>query len=123
MEKTAHPRPGTATALLAVMIAALLFIAILDIGPLIGIGANANAIFTLLAALIFVVAHGYIALGWRNIIAFSLITAVISFTSEVIGIATGVIFGAYHIPTCSDPNCSECRRQSRSAIWQPAVPR
>jgi uncharacterized membrane protein len=96
MKKTALPRPGTATALLAVMIAALLFIAILDIGPLIGIGANANAILTLLAALIFVVAHGYIALGWRNIIAFSLITVVISFTSEVIGVATGLIFGAYH---------------------------
>lgn len=96
MNKIAVPRPRTATALRAVMIAALLFIAILDIGPLIGIGANANAILTLLAALIFVVAHGYIALGWRNIIAFSLITVVISFTSEVIGVATGLIFGAYH---------------------------
>jgi hypothetical protein len=78
------------------MIAALLFIAILDIGPLVGIGANANAILTLLAALIFVVVHGYIALGWRNIIAFSLITVVISFISEVIGVATGLIFGSYY---------------------------
>ena len=41
-------------------------LAILDIGPLVGIGDNANAILTLLAALIFVAAHGYIALGWRN---------------------------------------------------------
>jgi hypothetical protein len=32
--KFVPPRSGTATALLAVMIAALLFIAILDIGPL-----------------------------------------------------------------------------------------
>jgi uncharacterized membrane protein len=96
MNKTALARPGTATALLAVMIAALLFIAILDIGPLVGISDNANAILTLLAALIFVVAHGYIALGWRNIIAFSLITVVISFTSEVIGVATGLVFGSYH---------------------------
>jgi putative membrane protein len=78
------------------MIAALLFIAILDIGPLLGIGDDANAILTLLAALVFVVAHGYIALGWRNIIAFSLITIIISFTSEAIGVATGLIFGAYH---------------------------
>jgi uncharacterized membrane protein len=78
------------------MIAALLFIAILDIGPLIGISNNANAILTLLAALIFVVAHGYIALGWRNIIAFILITIVISFASEAIGVATGLVFGAYH---------------------------
>jgi hypothetical protein len=53
--KIALPRPGTATALLALMIAALLFIAILDIGPLLGIGDDANAILTLLAALVFVV--------------------------------------------------------------------
>ena len=45
---------------LAVMIAALLFVAILDLGPLVGVGANANAILTLLAALVFVVVHGYI---------------------------------------------------------------
>jgi putative membrane protein len=96
MNEIALARPGTATALLAVMIAALLFIAILDIGPLVGISDNANTILTLLAALIFVIAHGYIALGRRNIIAFSLISVVISFTSEVIGVATGLVFGAYH---------------------------
>src|SRR5712691_139516 len=96
MTTPALARPRTATALGAVMIAALLFIAVLDIGPLVGIGDNANAILTLLAALIFVVAHGCIALGWRNFIAFSLITVVISFTSEAIGVATGLIFGAYH---------------------------
>jgi uncharacterized membrane protein len=78
------------------MIAALLFIAILDVGPLIGVSDNANAVLTLLAALIFVVVHGYIAFGWRNIVAFSLITIGISFASEVIGVATGLIFGAYH---------------------------
>jgi putative membrane protein len=89
-------RSGAAAAILAVMIVALLFIAILDIGPLIGVSDNANAILTLLAALIFVVAHGFVALGWRNIIAFILITVVVSFTSEVIGVATGLIFGAYH---------------------------
>ena len=50
------------------MIAALLFIAILDIGPLIGISDNDNAVLTLLAALIFVVVHGYIAPGWRKAI-------------------------------------------------------
>ena len=78
------------------MIASLLVIGILDVGPLLGIDANANAILTLLAALIFIVVHGYIALGWRNIIAFSVITVVISFTSEVIGVATGLIFGSYY---------------------------
>jgi uncharacterized membrane protein len=78
------------------MIAALLFIAILDFGPLTGIGDNANAILTLLAALIFVVAHGSIALGSRNIVAFIVITVAISFASEAIGVATGLVFGAYH---------------------------
>jgi hypothetical protein len=58
--------------------------AFLDIGPLIG-SDNANAILTLLAAPV----HGYIALGWRNIVAFSLITIGISIASEVIGVATG----------------------------------
>ena len=78
------------------MIAALLVIALLDIGPLFGVGADADAILTLLAALIFVIVHGCVALGARNMIAFSLITVVISFTSEAIGVATGLIFGAYH---------------------------
>jgi hypothetical protein len=64
--------PGTATSILAVMVAALFSIAILDVGPLLGITDDAN---TLLAAGIFVIAHGYVALGWRNILAFSLITA------------------------------------------------
>ena len=78
------------------MIASLLFIAILDIGPLLGIDDNLNAILTLLAALVFAVAHGFIALGWRSLMAFSLVTIVISFTSEAIGVATGFIFGVYH---------------------------
>jgi putative membrane protein len=89
-------RPGAVATSLAVMIAPLIIIAILDIGPLMGISDNANAIFTLLAALIFVVAHGYVALGPRNIIAFIVITVVVSFASEVIGVATGLVFGAYH---------------------------
>src|SRR5690242_4342069 len=62
-----------------VIAGALLFILLLDIGPLVGIDANANAILTLLSALIFVAAHGYIALGLRNLIAFGLITIIISF--------------------------------------------
>src|SRR5271170_1045256 len=97
MNKIVRPRlSGFAMALLAAMIAALLFIAVLDIGPLIGVSDDANAILTLLAALIFVAVHGCIALGPRNMIAFALITVVISFTSEVIGVATGLVFGAYH---------------------------
>jgi putative membrane protein len=96
MNKPALSRPASASALLAVMIAVLAFIGILDFGPLVGVDPNANAVLTLLAALIFVVAHGYIALGWRNIVAFIVVTIVISFTSEAIGVATGLVFGPYH---------------------------
>ena len=96
MNKIAPARRTTATALFAVMIAALLVIAVLDFGPLIGIGVDSDAILTLMAALIFVFVHGAIALGPRHMIAFSLITVVISFSSEAIGVATGLVFGAYH---------------------------
>ena len=96
MNKIVPARRGTATALFAVMITALLVIAVLDFGPLIGVGVDADAILTLLAALIFVFVHGAIALGPRHMIAFSLITVVISFSSEAIGVATGLVFGAYH---------------------------
>jgi uncharacterized membrane protein len=50
----------------------------------------------MMAALIFVAVRGYVALGWRNVVAFSLITIGISFASEVIGVATCLVFGAYH---------------------------
>jgi hypothetical protein len=73
MNKIISARRRAATALLAVMIAALLVIAILDIAPLIGIGADADAVLTLLAALIFVFVHGCIALGARHMIVFSVI--------------------------------------------------
>jgi putative membrane protein len=96
METIAPARSGPTTALHAVMIAALLVIAVLDLGPLIGIGADANAILTLMAALVFIAVHGSIALGARNMVAFSVITIVISFASEAIGVATGLVFGAYH---------------------------
>ena len=92
----ASARPRSKRLLRLLMVGALLFIALLDIGPLLAIDANANAILTLLAALIFVSIHGYIALGGPNIIAFGLITVAVSFISEAIGVATGVVFGAYH---------------------------
>jgi uncharacterized membrane protein len=50
----------------------------------------------MMAALIFVAVRGYVALGWRNVVAFSVITIGISFASEVIGVATCLVFGAYH---------------------------
>jgi uncharacterized membrane protein len=96
MNKLAPSRPASASVLFALMIAALAVIAALDFGPLVGVDPNVDTVLTLLAALIFVVAHGYIALGWRNIVAFIVVTVVISFTSETIGVATGLVFGPYH---------------------------
>lgn len=89
-------RSWVAPALSMVMIAALVAIAILDIAPTIGIPGDLGTIVTLLAGLIFIVAHGTTALGWRGFVVFALATIVVSFTSEAIGVATGLVFGPYH---------------------------
>lgn len=78
------------------MLAALLVVGVLDFGNLFHVSGSVNATLTLLAGLVFVVAHGSAAFGWRNIAAFIAITVVISFTSEVVGVATGLVFGPYH---------------------------
>jgi putative membrane protein len=89
--------PGRASpALFVVLIAALLATLILTLGPVLHIDNSLDAIFTLVAGFVFVVAHGMAALGWRNIIAFVVITFVVSFASEATGVATGLIFGPYH---------------------------
>ena len=85
------------------MIALLLIIAVLDFSPLIGINTTVNTIGTLLLGFAFIVAHGAVTLGWRNIIAFIVITFVISFAAEAIGVATGLVFGPYHYTNLLGP--------------------
>lgn len=75
----------------------LLFsILILTFSPVFNIDDSTNAILTLLIGAIFVFLHGSKAMGWRNILAFIVITFVISFISEATGVATGLIFGNYY---------------------------
>lgn len=80
----------TATSLILIVIGALNF------GPLLGIDNSLNAYITLLGGVLFVMAHGWMALGSRNIIAFLLITVGVSFSLEAIGVATGWVFGPYY---------------------------
>ncbi len=45
---------------------------------------------------LFSVLHSTSTLGFRHTVVFFLATAVISWTFEQVGVATGVIYGAYH---------------------------
>lgn len=55
-----------------------------------------SAIITMLTAFIFMLIHGCIAWGIRNILMYLLITWICSFCSEVIGVSTGYVFGPYY---------------------------
>lgn len=79
-----------------VMVSLLCVTAVLDVGSLVGIGDDANAILTVLVGLAFIVLHGARAMGRRMIAAFIVITVAVSFTSEAIGVATGWVFGSYY---------------------------
>jgi uncharacterized membrane protein len=73
----------------------LAIIFILVFGPLLNINNTANAVITMLTAFVFMLIHGYLSWGLRNIIAYLIITWICSFTFEAIGVATGSIFGQY----------------------------
>lgn len=74
----------------------LVAIGVLNFGPWLNISNDINTIVTLLAGLGFVVFHGAAAWGWRNLVAFLVITFAISFSSEALGVATGLVFGKYY---------------------------
>lgn len=71
-------------------------IAILNFSPMLGIDNGTNAMVTLLAGVLFILLHGSVTLGWKNVIAFLLITVAVSFTLEALGVATGLVFGPYY---------------------------
>ncbi|MEO8205614.1 MAG: carotenoid biosynthesis protein [Chthoniobacterales bacterium] len=74
----------------------LAIVAVLIFGPQLGISDTWNAVITVFAGFAFVLVHGSAALGWRNLLTFLLITIVISFFMEALGVATGWVFGHYH---------------------------
>jgi uncharacterized membrane protein len=69
---------------------------ILNFSTLWGLNAGIQAVAIVIIAFAFALMHGSAAMGWRNLIAFLLITFVISFAAEAIGVATGLVFGPYH---------------------------
>lgn len=71
-------------------------ILILNFASLWGLDGGIQAVVIVLAAFVFALLHGATAMGWRNLAAFLLITIVISFAAEAVGVATGLVFGAYH---------------------------
>lgn len=81
----------------------LIVTAVLNFGPVIELDDTLAAILTVLLGVAFVVVHGYAALGSRNLVAFLLITVVISFAAEAIGVATGWVFGSYYYTDALGP--------------------
>jgi uncharacterized membrane protein len=69
---------------------------ILNFGPFWGLDNATNAIVTMLAGFSFIIIHGYLAWGWKNILFFLVLTWTLSFCAEALGVATGLIFGDYY---------------------------
>ena len=69
---------------------------ILNFSSLWGLDGGIQAIAIVVIAFVFALMHGSAAMGWRNLLAFLIMTIVISFAAEAIGVATGLVFGAYH---------------------------
>lgn len=91
------PRPDPTTTALTYLTAAVLIVTfLLNFSPWIGISDQLNTTLTLFGGVLFVFAHGGLTLGWKRMFAFVVIAFTASFTSEVIGVATGLIFGRYH---------------------------
>ena len=83
--------------LLACQVACLaMIIAALTFGPWLGVSNAANSIMTVLSLLVFTALHGGMALGWTRLAVFVAIAVMVSFTSEALGVATGLIFGDYY---------------------------
>jgi uncharacterized membrane protein len=91
------PRPSPTTIALTYFTVGMLIVTfLLNFSPWLGISDQLNATLTLLGGVLFVFAHGGLTLGWKRTVAFVVIAFAVSFTSEVIGVATGLIFGRYH---------------------------
>lgn len=53
--------------------------------------------------LLFSVFHALYALGWRHTLIFFVLSAVISWAFEQVGVSTGVVYGAYHYTDALGP--------------------
>lgn len=73
----------------------LTVIFLLIFGPLIEMNNSVNGIITMLTGFAFMLIHGYLVLGLRNILVFIVITWGFSFCCEAFGVASGTLFGQY----------------------------
>lgn len=69
---------------------------LLNFTPLIGLDISLSSIITILVGLVFILIHGSLAWGLRNVLAFLAIAWLLSFSAEAIGVATGYVFGNYY---------------------------
>lgn len=65
-----------------------------------GVGSTRLLTVTLMFASLF---HAWYALGWRHMLAFFAISAVVSWGFEQVGVATGAVFGPYHYTAALGP--------------------
>jgi uncharacterized membrane protein len=108
---TPVPRPSPTTIALTYLTVGVLIVTfLLNFSPWLGISDQLNSTLTLFGGVLFVFAHGGLSLGWKRMIAFVVITFAVSFTSEAIGVATGLIFGRYHYTDNLGPRSWACRR-------------
>ncbi len=79
---------------------ALLFLALFLyrslVAPLLGLPAPGGVALPTLALMFFSLFHACYALGWRHTLVFFVISAVVSWSFEQVGVATGAVYGPYH---------------------------
>jgi putative membrane protein len=72
-------------------------------GNLFGLSNSVAGLLSVGLAFVIFVVHGWLNLGPRNLLAFFLITFLISFAAEASGVATGLVFGPYHYTNLFGP--------------------
>jgi uncharacterized membrane protein len=71
--------------------------------PLAGLPALGGVGLPTVALMLAGLFHAWYALGWRHMLAFFLISAVVSWGFEQVGVATGAVFGPYHYTAVLGP--------------------
>jgi uncharacterized membrane protein len=88
--------------LIAVMILALAFVLYIVtlvplLAPIVSLPqVSDTAAFVTLFMWLFSICHASYVLGWRQALIFFVLSAVISWLFEQVGVATGMVYGAYH---------------------------
>lgn len=73
-----------------------LFIYRAVLAPFMGLPALGGVALPTIALMLFSLFHAIYALGWRHTLVFFIISAVVSWGFEQVGVATGAVYGPYH---------------------------